>query len=166
MRVGCISLVLCGCAALASAQDLPDSLRACARESDGVRRLACYDKEMAAVAQTKPAKDKTASATGELAPADEIGLSQEQVKKLKAKKGMAEAAPPPKELRAHIAAVTQLPYNRQRITLDNNQVWDQAEDDWGFRAQSGDAVTITSGLLGGFWMATDPRKKVRVVRVR
>ena len=31
---------------------------------------------------------------------------------------------------------------------------------------AGDAVTITSGVLGSFWLSTGPRSAVRVKRLR
>lgn len=40
-------LPLCGLAAAALAQSVPPGLRACAAESDSLKRLVCYDREMA-----------------------------------------------------------------------------------------------------------------------
>jgi hypothetical protein len=161
MRVVCIALGLCGAASLVCAQ-VPDSLRACAAQSDSARRLACYDKEMARGAPSAPAHDSVASSASSApkVPApEEFGLSKERAR---AKQGKAER----QELTAHVTSVTQLQNGRERIALDNDQIWEQTEDDWGFNPQSGATATITSGVLGGFWMATDAYRKVRVKRIR
>jgi len=164
MRAVGIAVVLGGAASLAAAQ-VPESVRACAHESDGAQRLACYDKEMtrlmapAAAHETAPS---TAVGAPKPAPAQEFGLTEERLRKLNAKEGYAE----PQTLTAHIAKVAQLPYGRRRLTLDNAQVWEQTEEDWGFNPQSGAAATITRGAFGGFWMATDGHPQVRVKRIR
>jgi hypothetical protein len=166
MRLRWIAVALCGTASLVSAQTLPDSLRACAAESDSARRLACYDREVARLTQplitAHATLPSTASTVAEHSPADEFGLGEERVRKLKAQEGTAAL----KAVTAHVTAVSQLPYGRQRIALDNAQVWEQTEEDWGFNPHSGAAVMITRGALGGFWMASDAHQKVRVKRIR
>ncbi len=87
-------------------------------------------------------------------------MDEERIRKLKA------LPPVPQSLTAHVSAITPLPYGRQRIILDNAQIWEQTEEDWGFAPQTGAAVMISRGKLGGFWMATDAYKKVRVKRIR
>jgi hypothetical protein len=164
MRVVGIAVVLCAATSLAGAQ-VSESLRACAHESDGAQRLACYDREIARLTAPAAARDaapSTAASAPKSAPAEEFGLTGERVRKLKAKEGHVE----PKALTAHIAAVAQLPYGRRRLTLDNAQVWEQTEEDWGFNPQSGATATITRGALGGFWMATEGHPQVRVKRIR
>jgi hypothetical protein len=164
MRVAFIALSICTATALAAAQ-VPDSLRACAAESDAARRLACYDKEMAALAQPPHAHATVSSPTPaaeNIVPADQFGLSQEQVRKLKAQEGTAE----PNELAAHITKISQFASGRVRITLDNAQVWEQTEEDFGFNPVVGATATITRGKVGGFWMAADKYRKARVKRIR
>jgi hypothetical protein len=48
------ALPLCGIPAGAFAQSIPPGLRACAAESDSLRRLVCYDKEMAQLMKSAP----------------------------------------------------------------------------------------------------------------
>jgi hypothetical protein len=102
-----------------------------------------------------------ATTPAQLAPAPEFGLDEERVRKLKGQPHTADA----KSLTARVTAVSQLPYGRQRLALDNGQVWDQTEEDWGFAPQSGAVVTISRGTLGGFWMTTDGHRNVRVKRI-
>jgi hypothetical protein len=157
-------LVLCGAASLAGAQ-VSENLRSCAAEPDNARRLACYDKEMAHLTPAAPAHDavpSTASGTPDAVPATRFGLSDGQVRKRQAGDAPAEV----KALTAHVTKVIQLPNGRQRIALDNEQEWEQTEQDGGFNPQPGATAIITRGKLGGFWMATDPYRRVRVKRIR
>jgi hypothetical protein len=48
------TLPLCGIPAAAMAQSIPPGLRACAAEPDSLRRLVCYDKEMARLTKSTP----------------------------------------------------------------------------------------------------------------
>ena len=164
MRLEWIGIILCGVASSAFAQALPESLRACAAETDSLRRLSCYDREVGRLSEPGTAHTGVPpplATPAQLAPAPEFGLDEERVRKLKVQPHTAE----PKSLTARITAVSQLPYGRQRLALDNAQVWDQTEEDWGFAPQSGAVVTISRGTLGGFWMTTDGHRIVRVKRI-
>lgn len=164
MRLAFIALLVCSTTALPAAQ-VPDSLRACAAESDNAQRLACYDKEMARLAQPPHAHDAAPSTTPAAqngAPADQFGLSEERIRKLKAQAG----TPEPNERSAHITKISQFASGRARITLDNGEVWEQTEEDFGFSPMSGATATITRGALGGFWMTVEKYRKVRVKRIR
>lgn len=163
MRLHWTGLILCAVASTALAQELPESLRACAAEANGPRRLSCYDREVARVSAPGAAQSavvRPLATPAPPAPAQEFGLDEERITKLKA------PSPVPQALTARISAVSPLPYGRQRLALDNAQVWEQTEEDWGFAPQAGAAVTISRGVLGGFWMATEGHKKVRVKRIR
>jgi hypothetical protein len=165
MRLIYFALVALAAASAAAAQTSP-ALRACAAESDNTRRLACYDKEMARLPASEPLHvtvPNTQAAAPTLAPAEEFGLSDEQrVRRLQTKEGVADV----KKLTAHITKISPLPNGRQRITLDNAQVWEQVEEDYGFVPQVGTTVNITRGMLNGFWMAADAYRQVRVKRIR
>jgi len=52
------SITLCAAPALAGAESLPASIRACAAEPDSLKRLVCYDREVARFPATKPAERK------------------------------------------------------------------------------------------------------------
>lgn len=165
MRWIYLALVALAATSVASAQTVP-ALRVCAAEPDNTRRLACYDKEMARLPPSEPMHatvPNTQAAAASLAPAEAFGLSEEQrVRKLQTQGGVSDV----KKLTAHITKISALPNGRQRITLDNAQVWEQLEEDYGFTPQVGAAATITRGMLNGFWMATDAYRQVRVKRIR
>jgi hypothetical protein len=51
------------------------------------------------------------------------------------------------------------------FTLDNGQVWRQSETRASFEARTGDAVKISRGGMGSFWLSTDTHNWTRVERV-
>ena len=75
---------------------------------------------------------------------------------------------PPKvrKLNGHIAATSQNALGNSIITLDNGEVWKEAEVTSHLPFNPGDLVTIKQGLLGSFWLYTDKVPSVRVTRVR
>ena len=158
------ALVALTATSAAFAQTWP-ALRACAAEADNTRRLACYDKEMARQPPSEPMHATVPSAQAAapgLAPAEAFGLSEEErARRLQTQEGVADV----KKLTAHITKLSTLPNGRQRITLDNAQVWEQTEEDYGFAPQVGATATITRGMMSGFWMATDAYRQVRVKRI-
>ena len=95
-----------------------------------------------------------------------MGLSAEGIRKVEAEKGInpAEAKPPP-ELTAHLASVSRNSAGRAVFTLDNGQVWRQSETRASFEARAGDAVKISRGAMGSFWLSTDTHNCTRVERV-
>ena len=165
MRIRWTAIALCGSASIAAAQSLPDRLRACLAEPDGVRRLACYDAAAAPFAKTIPAAAPALTGAPKLSPTQEFGLEGEQIRKLKEKAG-AEVAPVVQGVRAHVSAVARTPYGRLRVRLDNEQVWEQAEDNTRIAFKPGAEVSVTRGALGSFWMGNDSREATRVKRVR
>jgi hypothetical protein len=95
-----------------------------------------------------------------------MGLSTEGVHQLEAKKGINSAeAKSPQELTAHLANVSRNSAGREVFTLDNGQVWRQSETRTSFEAHAGEAVKITPGALGSFWLSTDTHNQTRVERV-
>jgi hypothetical protein len=91
---------------------------------------------------------------------DSFGMTGE----LQRKEG---AAPPPKldKLTAHITGVSYKPYGKAIVTLENGQVWEEAEAGMHLPLRSGDVATIERGLLGAFYMSTAHVLGVRVKRV-
>ena len=95
-----------------------------------------------------------------------LGLSAEGIRKLAAKKGINSAeARAPLALTAHLASVTRNSAGREVFTLDNGQVWRQSETRARFEAHAGEAVKITPGAIGSFWLSTDTHNQTRVERV-
>jgi hypothetical protein len=71
---------------------------------------------------------------------------------------------PLKELQAHVAGVSRNSAGRAVLTLDNGQVWRQSETRSSFEAHAGDAVRITPGAVGSYWLSTSEHNWTRVER--
>ena len=110
-----------------------------------------------------PAPASTGAAAAPLSPEQRLVLPPEGIRKLESKQGI--ESPQVKGLTAHIASVSRNGAGRQLFTLDNGQVWRQAESKASFEAGPGDAVTISSGALGSFWLATGKHNRTRVERL-
>jgi hypothetical protein len=153
----------CSAAVAVSPQSLPDSIRRCALMVESASRLACYDKLAAATtgSDTPALLNSSPAPTGE----QEFGLEADSVRQLRARAGLTQA-PKPSQLTARIAVITELPYGRKEFTLDNGQVWRQTESQTTPVMKVGDALTITPGMLGSFWMQTDSRFALRAKRIR
>jgi hypothetical protein len=52
------------------------------------------------------------------------------------------------------------------FTLDNGQVWRQISTEADLLAKQGDAVTISRGLLGSYWLALKSKRGCKVTRLR
>ena len=79
-----------------------------------------------------------------------------------------QGAQPPKvrKLNGHVAAASHNALGNSIITLDNGEVWKEAEVTSHLPFNPGDPVTIKQGLLGSFWLYTDKVPSVRVTRLR
>jgi hypothetical protein len=176
-------------AALAAAQSPPAALQACTRISQDSERLACFDREVAALsghaatkapvgsaaanpaaaaAATTPADAHTGgagagTAAAPLTPEQKLGLSGEGVRTLEARQGI--KTEKVKGLTAHITSVSRNASGRLVLTLDNGQVWRQAESRSTFEAGPGDVATISPGALGSFFLATNSHNWTRVERI-
>jgi hypothetical protein len=193
-RVLKISWVLVGMSVLGSAtaaDALPPSLRACMKETDATRRLACFDRESATLAgesapvakQAAPAPAASASAASATpaAPAaaaatvgaaaatqsatDRFGykgnIAREEIDKQKAEEEASGA------LTANVTAIATPPNGGMVVTLDNGQVWQQKTADRGMHIKVGDQVTIKHAMMGSFLLTSDTVKgSMRVSRVK
>jgi hypothetical protein len=129
-------------------QDAIANMRACAAEQDDARRLSCYDKEFrqstASPGRPDPAVPKALSAE------ERFGLNAE----VERREGGAAAQPPQLDkLSNRITAVTYKLRGEAVITLDNGQVWEQAEAQTHVLLKPGDQVSIRRGALGSFWLS-------------
>ena len=70
------------------------------------------------------------------------------------------------ELDAHIAKIAQAPDRRVVFTLDNAQVWRQLNLEGEMLAKAGDAVTISRGILGSYWLQIKSGRGCKVTRLQ
>jgi hypothetical protein len=153
IRVAITTIVL-ACAAGPALAALPnplaDALRKCANEADQARRLACFD----ALAATLPKVE-----------ADQFGLTADIAHKREPAAEKGRPKPPQESLSATITAVRESANGELIFTLDNQQVWTQAQVDSRFRFAVGDPVHIEHGVMGSLWLAADKGRKTRVKRI-
>lgn len=134
--------------AMAGSEPLADGLQRCAREVDEKQRLACFDE----LAKRVPA-----------AHADQFGMTAEITHQ---RHPSAPFRPEQSEvLSGTIAALREGPNGELIFTLDNAQVWRQAEAKSRIRFKVGESVHIEHGAMGSLWLAADKGRKTRVKRI-
>ncbi len=146
------SLVLflaAGCLpALAGAENLDNALRRCAKESDRAQRLACFD----AIVRTLPQVE-----------ADRFGMTAD----IKHTRDPVAVQPAKDEmLTGKIFGLRQAPHGEWIFTLDNRQVWVQAEARPDIQFAVGEDVHIEHGAMSALWLVADKHRKVRVKRLQ
>jgi hypothetical protein len=165
---------LCG----ASPSDPLKSVIACREVSDATARLACFDRETAALAAAPPAPVASAPRVPPAPPGpvaappspppldaeQRFGLPERAVAEKEIAAGLrsTEAA----KIEAHIAQVTTAPDGRTVFRLDNNQTWRQLLSEGDLLSKVGDAVTISRGALGSYWLHVASGRGCKVTRVR
>jgi hypothetical protein len=163
LRLPCAGLAIAAALGAASpcwASDSLAALLACRGIQASAARLACFDRESAALAaQPAPAAARA------LDPRATFGLAPMTVA------ARAEAAAhAPKALDSlpvRIAAVSKAADGREIFTLDNHQVWVQllADGTW-LDARPGEQAQITRGWLGSYWLHLSSGRGFKVTRVR
>jgi hypothetical protein len=179
--------LLCLACALpcAGAQPLAGVL-ACRALTDAAARLACFDRETAALASESAAALTVApattapvtaaqatAATPAAAPAhpapvlnsqQSFGLSGSAI----AANEEASGARPPKvsKIESRVVALALTGNGRTLFTLDNSQVWRQLESQGDMLAKLGDVATISRGLLGSYWLQLKNGRGCKVTRER
>jgi hypothetical protein len=129
-------------------------LLACREIPEAAARLACFDRETAALATDTTAAD----------PKQQFGMPEREVAKQEIAAGTRAANP--EKIEAHISQLAQTANGRAIFTLDNDQVWRQLVADVDVLAKPGDAVTISRGALGSYWLQTQSKRGCKVTRVR
>ena len=133
--------------ALAGTENLHDALRRCARESDQPQRLACFDAIVSALSQVE---------------ADRFGMTAD----IERKRDPVPAQAKEEVLRGKISELRQAPQGEWIFTLDNGQVWVQAEANPNLQFAVGEDVHIEHGTMSSLWLFADKHRKVRVKRLR
>jgi hypothetical protein len=167
------ALPLCGIPAGAFAQSVPPGLRACASESDSLKRLVCYDREMARLTKSAPRPATAPPPPPQAAPPPPAAAAQAPSAPVAtpatppppAAAG-SEASQPPKQslwksfvggdasrMTAHVAGLDRSA-DSMVLHLDNGQVWQQIEPASGsLTLRVGDSVTIEKHL-GSYWLSS------------
>jgi hypothetical protein len=70
------------------------------------------------------------------------------------------------KIEAHLAQVAPAADGRVVFTLDNEQVWRQLVAEGELLAKQGDAVTISRGWLGSYWLQLKSGRGCKVTRLR
>jgi hypothetical protein len=187
--LGAVAAVVCGAPCLASGPLAP--LLACRDLTDASARLACFDRESAALAAVPaaaavppkaapPAAAPPAAAAaaslatapaaahpaGAAPPADakeDFGLPEPVVAAKEVAAGT--RAPEVSNIDAHLAAVSTGPNGRATFTLDNGQVWRQLLSEGDLLAKPGDPVAISRGMLRSYWLRLKSGRGCKVTRV-
>jgi hypothetical protein len=174
-----------------AAADPLTGLLACRALTDSAARLACFDRETAALAAapapalaaaptapavaaaesysaSAPSAPVSAAAPRNAAPIldaqQSFGLSGSAI----AAHEEAAGARPQKlaKLEARVVALALSGEGRTVFTLDNAQVWRQIESDGDMLAKLGDSATLSRGLLGSYWLQLKNGRGCKVTRVR
>lgn len=156
----CVVVMMTLMFALPAAASQPlDGLLACRRIAGSAARLACFDRESAAVAA------RTAQVAGQQpTPVQTFGLPPGQVL---AREEAARRLPRPQDhIAAHILALGATSDGREIFTLDNQQEWVELEPDGDLYAKPGEAVEISRGWLGSYSLSLQSRRSSKVKRLR
>ena len=125
-----------------------DALRACAKMSDPAQRLACFDDIVSKLAQLE---------------ADRFGMTVDIERK---RDPLAVEQAKESILAGRIAGLSQAPHGEWTFTLDNRQVWIEAEQKPNIEFTVGENVHIEHGTMSSLWLVADQHRKVRVKRLR
>jgi hypothetical protein len=179
----CTIGLLLGCegALPAHASEALGALLACRQVASDPARLACFDRESAAlvaaprsgavspraspraVAGAQAPSRAALSATG-LDPEQTFGLAPLQIA---ARQAAAEKLPRRLDhIAARITALSSAADGREIFTLDNSQVWMELEPEATVEPRVGESVEISRGWLGSYWLSLPTRRGCKVTRLR
>ena len=141
------------------------SLLGCRSIEDAVARLACFDRESSALAQTPAAAAPAPAAARVLTPEQKFGLAPTAVARQEAP-ASATAPLEADTVTSTLSSVRTNAAGRTVFTLANGQVWQTvvAEDDP--LAASGESIKVSRGALGSFLLKTAAGRIHRVSRVK
>lgn len=130
----------------AGTETATDGLRRCSREADEKQRLACFDALASAVPQIK---------TDQFGMTAAIAHTRDPTADVMHKSEL---------LTGKITELRQAPRGEWIFTLDNGQIWIQAEAQPSSHFIVGEAVHIEHGALSSLWLVADHNRKTRVKR--
>ena len=132
----------------AGIEPVADGLRRCSLESDAGKRLACFDALASALPKIR---------------SDQFGMTVDIARK---RDPVAVSKSENESLSGKIAALVEAPRGEYIFTLDNGQMWIQAEQRSNIRFEVGEAVQIEHGAMGSLWLAAEHHRKTRVKRIQ
>lgn len=141
-------------------------MRACAAETDVLRRLACYDR---AAAQLVGAQAPAAAPASSAADRDGLRTVSPEAK-FGARNGPLDERKYATALKEITATVILIEMRRSSralvVSLDNDQVWVENQPSEYFPLKVGDTVRIRSAALGAYMMFSPSKRATRVTRIR
>ena len=150
------ALLSLACAAPDAATPDPQAaLLACRELKDGVARLACFDRESAALVP--------AAATTTLAPEQTFGLAPIAIV---ARQSAVARRPELAAVQARLLGIGLGIDGRSELTLDNGQVWRQLSPGEELLIKTGDIVKLSRGVLGSYWLTAPSGRGSKVRRIR
>ena len=132
----------------AAIEPLADGLRRCLLETDERKRLASFDALASALPKIQ---------------SDQFGMTVDIARK---RDPVAVSKSENESLPGKITALVEAPRGEYIFTLDNGQMWIQAEQRSNIRFEVGEAVQIEHGAMGSLWLAADHHRKTRVKRIQ
>jgi hypothetical protein len=141
-------LALASAPVLAGIEPVADGLRRCSLETDEQKRLACFDSLVSALPTIK---------------SDQFGMTVDIARK---RDPVAVTRSENESLAGKIAALRESPRGEYIFTLDNGQLWLQAEPRSSIQFEVGDAVRIEHGAMGSLWLTADHHRKTRIKRIQ
>jgi len=150
----------------AIAEEVSESLLACAAENDEQRRLECYDREAAGKlpAANQP-KAAAATQTDDLAmgePARQTAVPEPEPEPQK----VSSAAKEPDVLYAAVTKIARQPRGEHVVYLDNGQVWVEQIKSSYFPVDVGDTISLKKRKVSGYRLLTTSGKGYNVKRLR
>ncbi len=176
-----LSIALWLIPALASAESLPAGIRACAAETDSLRRLVCYDREVARFNEAKPAETKPTTKQAPPSPPASSAAGTNSPTPPPAGAPLAATPPAPSpaanppsaehnsaakdaaHFSARVVSIDHVPIEMV-LHLDNGEVWQQVQSVTGdLSLQVGDTVKIDK-RLGSYWLSGPHVSGMKVAR--
>jgi hypothetical protein len=133
--------------ASAATSALAEDMRQCGTHAEEKKRLACFDSLVATLPKIE---------------ADQFGMTRDLAVK---RDPVRERKADDSILPGKIIALGQGQHGQLVFTLDNKQVWVQAEVEPSKIFSVGEDVHIEHGAMGTLWLAADHARKTRVKRI-
>jgi hypothetical protein len=165
-------------------------LLACRSITDSAARLACFDRETAALASVPaeslaavpgaPAASPSAAAPAASQSVAAPSAPEHPARALDAQQSFglsgsaiaaneeAAGARPAKlaKIESRVVGLSLTGNGRTVFTLENSQMWRQLESDGDMLAKLNDVATISRGVLGSYWLQLKSGRGCKVMRIR